>query len=1281
MAALDFGSQTTSMDTLAPVPRTLIDLFRATATEHPRRLALDAPDGAFTYKRLESQASKLAFRLARAGIGPGDRVGIRIPSGTAELYVAILGVLLAGSAYVPVDADDPDERAQWIWRASAVAAVVGPGLTIDAFRPTTRSECRTLKPGDDAWVIFTSGSTGTSKGVAISHASAAAFVDAEERLLKVYPTDRVLASLSVGFDASCEEMWLAWRNGAALVPVPRAIVRSGAELGPWIGSRMVSVVSTVPTLAGMWDIDDLDTVRLLILGGEACPDEQGWRLASEREVWNTYGPTETTVVATAAPIVPGVPISIGYPLDGWKVAVVDDEGRLVPDGCIGELVIGGVGLGRYLDPQLDNERFAPFESLGWPRAYRTGDLVRESYNGLEFVGRRDDQVKIGGRRIELAEIQAELRNVPGVRTAAVVLQHTEAGDPVLVGYVVTDLDAKAVRAHLSRRLPADLLPIVVPLPSLPASATGKLDRRLLPWPPPSDADDDADADADAHAPALSETERWLTELWRKYLGVTPQRPEDNFFDLGGSSLAAAKLASDLRSRFPSAGVADIYNHRTIGELAVRLERLNPAVSSGAPLPTRDARGGTLHIGGLAVLLILSAPTWIVAEFLYNRWSSASGELPQLGWVWLLAIWLIFVSVPGRILLVALARRVLLFDLAPGRYQRHSSLGIRVWFVTRLAELLHADQHGGTPWAPTVARLTGTHVGPGARLGVIPQASSLVTVGAGATLEADADVHGWWHDGSELVVGTVDIGPGARIGTRALLMPGVSIGQGAEVEPGSVVTEDVPPGERWAGSPARYVGPAGEHWPDDAAPPVENQAFWRVAYAVGMTVTSLLPLASSVPGLLLLSAMGVALTRAHSAGASLLIGAPLLAITFTLTYSISVALLARIIGRSIRPGWHSDAHTMWSVWMREELLNGTRTALFPLYSSIYTRSWLRLMGQRVGRRCEVSTAVGLSPLVSLGETSFVADDVVFNSGRSRGGWLLLSPIAVDSGVFLGNGAVIDGPAHFGDRSLLGVQSTARGDCPPDTTWFGSPPLEFPRVPAATDAERTVAPPASLIMVRAVVDLVRIVVPQAASMAIGISVFVILDYLGQRFGAWSIIGASPLLLLAAGLTAVFLTVAAKWALMGRYRAGDHPLWSWFVWRDEIVNTCQELLAGAWLLDLALGTPAMKPYLTLMGTKVGRDVWCDTLTITEFDTVTLGDGCALNRRCCIETHLFHDRVMSIGPIHIGAKATVGPSSAVLPDASLGEGCSVAGRSVVLRGESLPAHTRWHGAPVEAF
>ncbi|MFE0517031.1 amino acid adenylation domain-containing protein, partial [Streptomyces sp. NPDC058964] len=403
-------------------PRTLMDVLDATVRSYPDEFALDDGTTRLTYRTLAVEVERLRRRLADAGVGLGDRVGVRVPSGTNDLYVAVLAVLAAGAAYVPVDAEDPDERAELVFGEAGVRAVIGAGHRIDA---DGTCEVPAARPGTehDAWIIFTSGSTGKPKGVAVTHRSAAAFVDAEAALFladdPIGPGDRVMAGLSVAFDASCEEMWLAWRYGACLVPVPRSQVRSGADLGPWLVEQEITVVSTVPTLAALWEPETLDEVRLLIFGGEACPPELAQRLVTEgREVWNTYGPTEATVVACAALMTGEGPVRIGLPLNGWELAVVDGSGEPVPMGGSGQLVIGGVGLARYLDAGKDAEKYAPLESLGWERAYRSGDLVKADPEGLIFLGRSDEQVKLGGRRIELGEVDAALQALPGVAGAA-----------------------------------------------------------------------------------------------------------------------------------------------------------------------------------------------------------------------------------------------------------------------------------------------------------------------------------------------------------------------------------------------------------------------------------------------------------------------------------------------------------------------------------------------------------------------------------------------------------------------------------------------------------------------------------------------------------------------------------------------------------------------------------------------------------------------------------------------------------------------------------------------
>lgn len=325
----------------APNARTLMDIVQATALAHPDAPAIDDGERIESYAELIEEVKAKALRLHEQGLGAGDRIGLRVESGTRHLYEWILAIMWVGAAYVPVDADDPDERAKTVFTEAQVAGIIKGRDTIvaDAQRPKPFANPRMPSLQDDAWIIFTSGSTGKPKGVAVTHRSAAAFVDAEAKMFlpgnPLNTSDRVLAGLSVAFDASCEEMWIAWRNGSCLVPAPRALVRSGMDLGPWLISRSITAVSTVPTLAALWPAQALDSVRLLIFGGEACPPELARRLATEgREVWNTYGPTEATVVACGATMDGSVPVRIGLPLDGWDLAVVDPDGIPVAEGGI-----------------------------------------------------------------------------------------------------------------------------------------------------------------------------------------------------------------------------------------------------------------------------------------------------------------------------------------------------------------------------------------------------------------------------------------------------------------------------------------------------------------------------------------------------------------------------------------------------------------------------------------------------------------------------------------------------------------------------------------------------------------------------------------------------------------------------------------------------------------------------------------------------------------------------------------------------------------------------------
>ncbi|GAA3134782.1 non-ribosomal peptide synthetase [Streptomyces rameus] len=1264
-----FGDRARFSAAPAASPRTLVDVFDASVRSHPDELALDDGTHRLTYRALAVEVERLRLRLADTGVGLGDRVGVRVPSGTNELYVAILAVLAVGAAYVPVDAEDPDERAELVFGEADVRAVVGAGHRITVHGASTVAAGR---PGTehDAWIIFTSGSTGRPKGVAVTHRSAAAFVDAEAALFlteePIGPGDRVMAGLSVAFDASCEEMWLAWRYGACLVPVPRSQVRSGADLGPWLVEQEITVVSTVPTLAALWEPETLNDVRLLIFGGEACPPELAQRLVTEgREVWNTYGPTEATVVACAALLTGEEPIRIGLPLNGWQLAVVDDAGEPVALGGSGQLVIGGVGLARYLDPEKDAEKYAPLPSLGWERAYRSGDLVRAEPEGLVFLGRADEQIKLGGRRIELGEVDAALQALPGVAGAAAAVRTARGGNQLLVGYVVTQegWDRAAAVEKLRATLPATLVPLLAPVAELPTRTSGKVDRNALPWPLEGVQTPKAD---------LYGTEAWLAEQWAQVLGAPVTSASDDFFAIGGGSLAAAQLTTRLRTRYPSAAVLDIYQQPVLRKLARRLEASaqdDGARRTVAPVPLRAQ----------AVQLLVLLP---LVTLLGLRWTlvlaAAGNLLPGYAWLptapwWLLAAGgLLFFTPPGRIALAAGGARLLLRGVAPGRYPRGGSVHLRLWTAERLAEFSGATALTGS-WLERYARALGAKVGPEVDLHSLPPVTGMLKLGRGAAVESEVDLSGYWLDGDRLEVGPVKVGAHAVVGTRSALFPGARVGKRAEVAPGSAVTGQVPTGQRWAGAPAVKLGKAKRNWPKERP---QRGTYWRVMYGVTGFVLGAMPLFAGVAALLvarIFVAPGGSLAQA-------LRGAALGLVPATLAYGLAYALLilagVRVLSLGLREGTHPvHGRVGWQAWTVTQLMDRSRETLFPLYAGLVTPVWLRLLGMRIGRGAEVSTVLALPSLTTVGDGAFLADDTLTAPYELGGGWVRIGRAEIGRRAFLGNSGMTAPGRSVPDGGLVGVLSATPKKAKKGTSYLGLPPVKLPRSAADGDQSRTYDPPAGLLWARALVELCRIL-PVLCSAALAAATVVALCALGAW--AWALSG---LVLVAAGAAAAVVSVGAKWLLVGRHRAGEHPLWSSFVWRNELADTFVEVLAVPWLAGAVPGTPVTTAWLRGLGARIGRGVWVESYWLPETDLVTLGDAATVNRGCVLQTHLFHDRILRTDTVVLREGATLGPGGIVLPGSTIGARTTLGPASLVMAAESVPDDTRWLGNPIEAW
>jgi amino acid adenylation domain-containing protein len=592
--------------------RCVHELVLAAAASRPDAIAVVASDEQLSYGELVRRAARLAHVLRAHGAGRDSTVGVCLER-TASLPVALLAVLMAGAAYVPVDPAHPADRiAHTLRDARVVAVITATGLlspdvghlgvaTVLVDDPELRERpsdivATPVDPSALAYVIYTSGSTGRPKGVEIEHRNVVNFLHGMQREPGISEKDVLLAVTTPSFDIAGLEIWLPLIAGARVVIASRADVLDGERLSAMIERHGVTVLQATPTTWRLLvDAGWTGSEKLVALcGGERMPRELARELVPRvHALWNMYGPTETTIWSTIYRVTDWTrEIPIGRPIANTTTYVVDAAGRQVPIGVPGELWIGGEGVARgYRDrDELTAEKFitAELSARGAERVYRTGDVVRLLDDlTLEYVGRRDFQVKIRGHRIELGEIETVLAEHSSVQRAAVVVREDTPGDQRLVAYVVpahphagaTD----SLLALLRTRLPEYMIPsAIVVVDALPLTPNGKIDRKALPAPPAARRADDSGVGS-----IMTDTERRVAAVWCDVLKVDRVGLHDNFFDLGGHSLLVVKVHAELRREFGrELTVLDLFQRSTV---AGQAELLADTSSNDVGLRRAQAR--------------------------------------------------------------------------------------------------------------------------------------------------------------------------------------------------------------------------------------------------------------------------------------------------------------------------------------------------------------------------------------------------------------------------------------------------------------------------------------------------------------------------------------------------------------------------------------------------------------------------------------------------------------------------------------------------------------------
>jgi len=1297
----------------------LDELFAATVARSPTAPAVTCGEITLDYATLAERAGRISAALVARGIGPGAFVGLWM-SRSLDLHAALLGILGSGAAYIPFDAEAPSGRvAECLADCGAAAILVDadtqgrieaplPAETLPAARlleqpaagPVPSPRQRGGNRDDVAYLIYTSGSTGKPKAVVVPHRAICHFLRAANACYGVTADDVMFQGASVAFDLSLEEIFVPYLVGARLwVAGPRTLAET-ERLPDLLEQAGVTVIDTVPTLLALLP-RDVASLRLILLGGEACPPAlvERWSRPGRR-LFNTYGPTEATVVATVAELAPGDAVTIGAPIPNYVCAIVDDSLVPVAPGQTGELLIGGPGIAiGYLGrPDLTAAKFIanPWDPDGdAPVLYRSGDAVSLTEQGtLAFHGRIDDQVKIRGFRVELGEIEARLAAESGIAQAAVALRR-DGGSERLVAFVVTAAeapppDAAALRASLRQSLPPYMVPALIqPVAALPRLVSGKLDRKGLAALPLSEA-----AAESQEAPATATEAKLLAAAQAVFPGQSIPFEADFFIDLGGHSLLAARFVSVVRQDPALAGLTltEIYATRTLRAMAALLDsRLAEAgrdLSFEPPPLRRRVLCGLAQAAVMPLILTLTTLPWLGVFVSYMLLSGDEAGLGREIVFLMLTYAVINIgTIVGSIGLKWLA----IGRTKPGRYPLWGSYYFRWWLAQRMVNVAHIKWFQGTPIMGLYLRALGARVGSDCNIGEVEcGAFDLLDIGRGVVIGGKVKLANAEVIGNELVIGRIDIGDECHVGTSSVVGADSILAAGSELGDMSALAAGTRTGrnEMWTGSPARRRGPVEtEGLPEPAHASRLRKATLCLIYLVLLVVLPPISLIPIFPAFTLFESLSDVL--AGNGPRDYLEILPLLAWPTAMALIVLTMLLLALVRWTVLPVVTAGRYSVyggfyvrkWIVALATELMLET---LSSLYATVYMRIWYRLMGTRIGRDAEIScNLAGRYDVTEIGEKSFIADEVILGDETVRRNWMDVEPVRIGPRVFIGNDAVIPPGTELPEGTLIGIKSL-----PPDNdqiqsgdTWFGSPPLKLP-VRQRFDsigATWTYEPPAWKRAWRAVFEAFAVSLPSMLFITFGILSVEIIERWIERHDYLVVVVLFCAASVAISVALTLCAITVKWLMMGVYRPTAKPMWSWWALRTEAVAVMYWGMAGKVMLDHLRGTPFLPWFLRLFGCHIGQGVFMDANDITEFDCIHVGDYCAINSASALQTHLYEDRVMKVGTVRIGRGVSIGAGSTVLYDTNVGDYARIGLFTIVMKGESIPPHSAWEGAPAQ--
>ncbi|MCC2097703.1 MAG: amino acid adenylation domain-containing protein [Hyphomicrobiales bacterium] len=1302
----------------------LHNLIEHCCAVHSDRIAVETETETLTYAELNAKANQLARYLVANGVKPGDRVGLLFAK-TSDTYVALLAVLKANAAYVPLDQAFPAGRLKYIAADAQLTAIVSlsslmPKLDGMPVRQIYLDLCAADIAGqpaghinplevssaqdDTCYIIYTSGTTGNPKGVVIEHASICNFVRVAAGAYGFKAGDRVYQGMTIAFDFSIEEIWVPLMAGATLVPGIQGRNLIGEELGEFLHHRRITCLCCCPTLLSTID-RDLPELRVMLLGGEACPQNlvERWHRAG-RTILNSYGPTETTVTAMLTELHPDIPVTIGTPLPTYSIVVLDPElDCVLPAGDLGEIGIAGIGVARgYLNnDDLTRRKFIP-DFIGLAnntskRIYRTGDLGRLNAEGeIEYHGRIDTQVKINGYRIELSEIEAVLLEFPEIAQAAVSTHEPEPGMVELVAYYAVKSDAngpkrESLARELRTRLPGYMVPSYIEeLEVLPMSVSNKTDYKKLP--PPSGPR--LYASSNYSAPE-DDSQQALCAALSKTLKIERVSIDDDFFqDMGANSLSMARFCSALRDIPDLAHVSmkDIYLCPTVRQLSSHLQQSKeegfaPLAVEPDPLriPSNFAYWGcgVLQLaagsayGLLMMWLMVLAGAWVTAaEF-------GSGNFLLRSAIFAAAVLIVPVIIPVA------AKWALIGRWQAGQLPIWSLRYFRFWLVSTLVRSSPAAMFAGTPIFNVYLRLLGAKIGRNAVIlsRSVPVCTDLFSVGDNTILRKDSILPGYRAQSNVIHMGRIDIGSRSFVGEAAVLDIDTAIGDDAQLGHVSSLQsgQRIPDGKRYHGSPAiettadyRVIG--------QSAVSSLRRGIYSTIALVGLFLSTWLVLASgiyflghsAVPGRLGVFDTHVVLT---------LIGLSLSLFAGGLVLGLAwVIALPRLCQMLLTPG---KVYPMFGLhyWLQSIVSRTSNSQFFNLVfgDSSFIIHYLRWIGWDLGKVYQTGSNFGTNQrhdnpfLCRIGDGTMASDGLSMINLHMSSAFFSLQHAAIGPNCYLGNDIHFPPDARTGANCLLATKVLVPVDGPvrQNVGLLGSPSFEIPRM---VERDRS--------MIGTLDEAAR---QQKIREKNRHNITTIALFLASRwlFGcvmlfaaAIAVAGYAALGIFAPFLAAMVMMVLSicYFALIeratlgfGKLEPGMFTIYDQHFWHHER----HWKLSDSPIVSLFAGTPFRNIVSRMLGVKVGSKVYDGGAVVTERTLTEIGDNANLNEGCVLQAHSLEEGVFKSDHVRVGPGCTVGPAAFVHYGATLGERSVLDADSFLMKGERVSPGSGWRGNP----